>query len=86
MATFTVDLQLPHANVEEFIEALRSIGGAESVQFSIEADSRREAQRETIDLLEEFSATYRGVQLDKEHRNDIEDNFKRTSPRTSYPI
>lgn len=86
MATFTIDLKFPTAHVEELVEMLRGIGGIESIQFSIEADTRRDAVRETIDTLEEFCATYRGEPLDREYRDDIEDNFKRTSPRTAYPI
>lgn len=86
MATFTIDLTFPSTHVDELVEMLRGIGGIESIQFSIEAETRREATRETIDMLEEYSATYRGMPLDREARDDIEDNFKRTSPRISYPI
>lgn len=81
MATYTIDLQLGVSNIEEFIEHLRTLGAVESVQFSIEADNRREAVRETAALLEEFSSTYRGVAADTE---DVEDNLRRVEPRTAY--
>lgn len=81
MATYTIDLQLGNRNIDEFIEHLRTLGAVESIQFSIEANTRREAVRETKALLEEYSATYRGVTADTA---DVEDNLRRVEPRTAY--
>lgn len=82
MPTYAIDLAVPSSNIEEFIEALREIGGADSIQFVIEADSRRVAVKETTAMLNEFSATYRGTYLDVLSRESISDNLRRTPART----
>lgn len=82
MPTYTIDLSVPTKDLEEFIEMLRGIGAVDSLQFTIEADTRRIAVRDTTEVLNEFSATYRGVYLTEERREAIQDNLVRRDPRT----
>lgn len=77
MATYTIDLKLPSKNIEELIEELRTIGAVESIQFTIESSSRREAVRETTELLNDFSATYRGEYISSEVREELNDQMRR---------
>jgi len=82
MATYTIDLKLPSKNIEELIEELRTIGAVDSIQFTIESTSRREAVRETTELLNDFSATYRGEYIDSDFREELNDQMRRNDETT----
>lgn len=84
MATYTIDLNLPFKNTEQLIESLREIGAVESIQFSIEAKTHREAVNKTIVALKEFEATYNGVDVETERVEAIREEMERHPARNSY--
>lgn len=86
MPTYSIDLKVPSTDLEEFIEHLRTIGAADSIQFTIEAPTRRKAVSETAELLNEFSATYRDSYLTPDVRENIEENLKLGSERPCVAI
>lgn len=86
MATYTVDLKLPSKNIEELIEELRTIGAVDSIQFTIEAPSKREAVRDTNELLNDFTATYQGTYTAPEFRERLEDEFRTNDERPALDM
>lgn len=85
--TYAIDLTLPATDLAELIETLQTIGAVESLQFTIEADSRREAVRETEELLEDFAATYRGAYRSSRAKTALGLNLSRVIvPRTTSPL
>lgn len=81
MPSYKIDIAVPVNNIEELIETLRGIGGVESLQFTISADTRREAVRETFEALNEHSIDYRGIGLDSDDRDEIDEHLRRGPSR-----
>lgn len=82
MPSYKIDIAVPVSNIEELIETLRGIGAVDSLQFTIEADSRREAVRSTFEALDEFTINHRGLALDGDAREEIEDHLRRGPDRS----
>jgi predicted RNA binding protein with dsRBD fold (UPF0201 family) len=58
---FLLNVALPTNNVEEFLEAIRCIGGIEHVTVTVDAENKRDAVRDLEETFEEFGATYQGT-------------------------
>ena len=86
MATYTVDLKLPSKNIEELIEELRTIGAVESIQFTIESSSKREAVRETNELLNDYSATYHSTYTTSEFRDELNEQMRTNDERPALSM
>lgn len=82
MPNYSIDLKIPNGDLEEFIEHLRTIGAADSIQFTIEAPTRRQAVRETTELLGEF-ASFRGDYLSTAAAEGVSEGLKINSARTT---
>lgn len=58
---YSLNVALPYNNMEEFIEAIRGIGGIESITVTVDAENKRDAVRDLTEMFEEFGATYQGT-------------------------
>lgn len=81
MPSYKIDIAIPNADIDYLIEKLREIGGVESLQFTIEADTRREAVRETFEALNEHSINYKGSALGYSEREEIDELLRRGPAR-----
>ncbi len=73
---YTIDIAVPSNNLEELIETLRGIGGVESIQFTIDAETKREAVKDLLDTLQDYKATYQGVYMDPEDEDFVREELK----------
>jgi hypothetical protein len=88
MPTYNIDLKVPVNldTIEALIESLRTVGAVDSLQFTIEAPTRAKAVRETEEVLEEFSATYRGTYLAPATKELIEKKLRLVPTRAAKDL
>jgi len=60
MPTYTLEMNLPYRDVEEFLEKIREVAAVETCVITIEAPDKRSAVNDLAVAIEEFENTYSG--------------------------